>query len=695
MKNYKIKKIDDTHFIEYYNGIEIHHEVDKNKNKPTMKKVIYADGTTGIFLDNCKKIELRDSFGNYLGKYALTLRTNNKKAKMLDQLKFVKRKVDNRYQKKKKELIVSNSNYELIPVATKKMPLNNDKENIKKINELLEKISMTVVSNNNIKNLQDLEEALFTVLRSIKEYDLDKVLNNAYTAYENILLLEQKQMDEKLLLNIKNELPAVTLNNIEYLESSINYIKNIAKNKNIKNKRLQKQITSYLKQSEQMLNALKEGRLIKEEQLVNNNVLKDNIVASLNNNKKEKKLNNWFQKQKNKCQETFKNWRLMKADYLSINYWRQARNLTNNKEFSDITGKEVWNLNKMTKKVVNNMSDLPQTQTYMPGNLTYNTANEVKDSLDDLIFANDKKVFNNNSYLNHLKNNLSEEEYNEKKLQAEKMFNDLALYDGTMTLLSKDVLQRMEQHYKEYKNAMKKIKTIGLLGFLTATIAIGGKTLKKDELEPSKTSEEILYDAPSEDEQIFEGNFTKIDDEKEKTKEETIILNDVKPSEDVTLNEETTILDDVKPSEDVILDEETIIKDSNDFTNPNEYTTTTIKKEQLNQYKEILNELKVYINEEIKIKDDALIYSDIISVANKENGKHSLYGSDITRTVESIVLSNGSDIVNVKTDEEAKEYINRGYKEVGVSVLNQYSNSNKTIEGRYEIDDVVTFSLKK
>lgn len=109
---------------------------------------------------------------------------------------------------------------------------------------------------------------------------------------------------------------------------------------------------------------------------------------------------------------------------------------------------------------------------------------------------------------------------------------------------------------------------------------------------------------------------------------------------------------------------------------------------------EEMNENIFSIGKEITIDSESILYSNMYDVYFNKNQLTPYYSAEsIPRTINSIIVSNGEEIKNIKTNEELSTYIDNNYEIIGCGVTNQYSENN-TIEGFYRIESIKDYNSK-
>ena len=121
-------------------------------------------------------------------------------------------------------------------------------------------------------------------------------------------------------------------------------------------------------------------------------------------------------------------------------------------------------------------------------------------------------------------------------------------------------------------------------------------------------------------------------------------------------------------------------------------------KEKLETLKEQLPQSSVVLDNEMSIGDcfsttNHTIYSDEYSLCYGENGRPSYFQGTLPDMVKSYVMTDGKDIIQVKTMEEAAALMDMGYTVKGYAALNPTSQSVADVEGFFRSENVKKLSL--
>lgn len=154
------------------------------------------------------------------------------------------------------------------------------------------------------------------------------------------------------------------------------------------------------------------------------------------------------------------------------------------------------------------------------------------------------------------------------------------------------------------------------------------------------------------------------------------------------------------------------IAELNGLQNPDELTigqvltipSSTIKselegyKEQLVTLKEQLPQSSIVLDNEMSIGDcfsttNHTIYQDEYSLCHGENGRPSYFQGTLPDMVKSYVMTDGKDIIQVKTMEEAAALMDMGYTVKGYAALNPTSQNVADVEGFFRSENVKKLSL--
>ncbi len=341
-------------------------------------------------------------------------------------------------------------------------------------------------------------------------------------------------------------------------------------------------------------------------------------------------------------------------DYCSYQEYKLYKKYQNKENFS---GQEMADLVVQVQDIYTDMNEVMEENTEKEYQNIHVYSRDIADDNLNLFYQfvplNSEEYDNYRFYQNYLEDTSNEEELSEKQKSYLKVKENISEFIETFEKLPKEKLSGMKKQFRKIQYGFK-VRVTSVI--LAAALLLGGGTsyYLQHQTESNNNENQQEQNVTNNTENTFVAQVEKAVEDKS----EIVIAIEPEESKEEKVNER---FEEVRAKLETL--QSKLAVSNKDY-----------------QEKEI--------GDIVALKEHAKIAQDIYSLQD-ETMKDAYYDNDTYHIIESIVMQNNENIVNVKNMEEYDAFLQEGYQVIGYTLINEHSSNEFDIEGRVLADDVV------